>query len=420
MQLRPEFFDVYLELAVDFRLPLRMAGASAERLVGFPYRRLAAEEGVVFPDHFVFTKRRLATRASRRRCSTSRPGVTEVYLHPAHRHRRAARVASRLAQPGRGLRVPHQRPVVSRSHRTRRRHAHRLPRRCASCSARDARRPARSPRCARPRCRRSDSPRASSRTCASARATRSSATSAARPCSRRSVREPRARRGSRSSPCTRTIRGGAAAKSSSTQSRIGRADSARAICCWRARSRVTSGRASTCSTRVPGCCSRRAVSNAIGSARTWRSTPRSGVRPRPASSSSARPAPVRTSSPRATYPYWVPELDRAVDAGYRVRGARRQRRNDRVRLPLGQSLRLDRTDGNRSDAATRRRRFRSRRRSCAPTSSIAVAPTGEISWVSNLRFYGKCGAHVSRVFLGGKLALVRGAEAIEVTSDKAS
>jgi predicted N-acetyltransferase YhbS len=31
--------------------------------------------------------------------------------------------------------------------------------------------------------------------------------------------------------------------------------------------------------------------------------------------------------------------------------------------------------------------------------------TGEISWVSNLRFYGKCGARVSRVFMGGKLAL---------------
>jgi hypothetical protein len=31
--------------------------------------------------------------------------------------------------------------------------------------------------------------------------------------------------------------------------------------------------------------------------------------------------------------------------------------------------------------------------------------TGEIAWVSNLRFYGKCGARVSRVFLGGKLGL---------------
>jgi GNAT superfamily N-acetyltransferase len=33
------------------------------------------------------------------------------------------------------------------------------------------------------------------------------------------------------------------------------------------------------------------------------------------------------------------------------------------------------------------------------------APAGEISWVSNLRFYGKCGARVSRLFMGGRLPL---------------
>src|SRR6478752_7752131 len=53
LQLRPEFFDVYLELAVDFGLPLRLSGVSSERAVGFPFRQLAAEEGVLFPDHLV-------------------------------------------------------------------------------------------------------------------------------------------------------------------------------------------------------------------------------------------------------------------------------------------------------------------------------------------------------------------------------
>jgi chitin disaccharide deacetylase len=81
MQLRPEFFDVYLEMAVDFQLPLRMAGASAERRIGFPYRRLAEEEGVVFPDHFIYT-----SVGSRRTIEKAlfdlRAGVTEVYLHP--------------------------------------------------------------------------------------------------------------------------------------------------------------------------------------------------------------------------------------------------------------------------------------------------------------------------------------------------
>ena len=41
--LRPEFFDVYLDLAVEFSLPLRLSGASTERAIGFPFRRLAAE-----------------------------------------------------------------------------------------------------------------------------------------------------------------------------------------------------------------------------------------------------------------------------------------------------------------------------------------------------------------------------------------
>ncbi len=81
MQLRPEFFDIYLELAVEFRLPLRMAGASAERLVGFPYRRLASEEHVVFPDHFVYTSVG-SRRAIEKALFELAPGVTEVYLHP--------------------------------------------------------------------------------------------------------------------------------------------------------------------------------------------------------------------------------------------------------------------------------------------------------------------------------------------------
>ena len=81
MQLRPEFFDVYLEMAIDFRLPLRMAGAKAQRVIGFPYRDLAAHEGIVFPDYFVQTPVG-SRRAIERTLFELRPGVTEVYLHP--------------------------------------------------------------------------------------------------------------------------------------------------------------------------------------------------------------------------------------------------------------------------------------------------------------------------------------------------
>ncbi len=83
LELRPEFFDVYLELAVEFRLPMRLGDASTERTVGFPFRMLAEEEGVVFPDHYVRVSHVGARRVIERALSELRPGVTEVSVHPA-------------------------------------------------------------------------------------------------------------------------------------------------------------------------------------------------------------------------------------------------------------------------------------------------------------------------------------------------
>lgn len=83
LQNRPEFFDVYLELAVEFRLPIRLSGAQSESLAGFPFRALAAEAGVVFPDELV-TPGGVGTRtAVLEALSALRPGLTEIYLHPA-------------------------------------------------------------------------------------------------------------------------------------------------------------------------------------------------------------------------------------------------------------------------------------------------------------------------------------------------
>ena len=83
LQLRAEFFDVYLDLALEFRLPLRMPGSSVERVIGFPFRKLAAEEGAVFPDHFVYVNGVGSRRAVERALMDLRPGVTEIYFHPA-------------------------------------------------------------------------------------------------------------------------------------------------------------------------------------------------------------------------------------------------------------------------------------------------------------------------------------------------
>lgn len=84
LQLRPEFFDVYLDLAVDFSLPLRLTGPATETTIGFPFRRLAAEEGVVFPDHFLHVSPGPGSRRAIERAVTDLPaGVTEAFVRPA-------------------------------------------------------------------------------------------------------------------------------------------------------------------------------------------------------------------------------------------------------------------------------------------------------------------------------------------------
>ncbi len=83
LQLRPEFFDVYLDLAVEYQLPLRLSGASTQRAIGFPFRDLAADEGVLFPDRFVYVRGVGSRKALERTIFDLAPGVTEVYVHPA-------------------------------------------------------------------------------------------------------------------------------------------------------------------------------------------------------------------------------------------------------------------------------------------------------------------------------------------------
>lgn len=84
LELRPEFFDVLLELAVDFRLPLRLAGADHHRRAGFPFRQLAAEVGVLSPDRLVRSARGRSARSGLDQILTELPpGVTELVLRPA-------------------------------------------------------------------------------------------------------------------------------------------------------------------------------------------------------------------------------------------------------------------------------------------------------------------------------------------------
>jgi predicted glycoside hydrolase/deacetylase ChbG (UPF0249 family) len=81
--LRPEFFDIYVGLAVDFALPIRLPSTITAEQAGFPFRTLAAEEGVVLPDHFDHDWRAGSRSRVLAAIDGLAPGVTEIHIQPA-------------------------------------------------------------------------------------------------------------------------------------------------------------------------------------------------------------------------------------------------------------------------------------------------------------------------------------------------
>jgi predicted glycoside hydrolase/deacetylase ChbG (UPF0249 family) len=80
---RPEFFDVYLELAFEFSLPIRIPSTISAETAGFPFRQLAADEGIVFPDHFNHDWRAGSRERVLNAITSLQPGVTEIHVQPA-------------------------------------------------------------------------------------------------------------------------------------------------------------------------------------------------------------------------------------------------------------------------------------------------------------------------------------------------
>jgi len=81
--LRPEFFDAYLDVAVEFQLPIRLPSTVTAAEAGFPFRSLAAEEGVIFPDFFDHDWRAGSRQRVLDAIEQLPPGVTELHLQPA-------------------------------------------------------------------------------------------------------------------------------------------------------------------------------------------------------------------------------------------------------------------------------------------------------------------------------------------------
>ncbi len=75
-------YELYLELAEAYDLPVRMAGKGAEQALGFPVRGPADAAGVVYPDDFHFRWKSPTTELMKRRVPAMAPGVTEFLIHP--------------------------------------------------------------------------------------------------------------------------------------------------------------------------------------------------------------------------------------------------------------------------------------------------------------------------------------------------
>lgn len=88
LQLHPEYVNVYLQLAVEFNLPVRMA--SQETLARFgqtELRRQFAAKGILFPDYFVYDELKDLKKGVKpfwmNIVKNLKPGVTELYIHAA-------------------------------------------------------------------------------------------------------------------------------------------------------------------------------------------------------------------------------------------------------------------------------------------------------------------------------------------------
>ena len=86
LQLHPEYVKSYLQLAVEFDLPLRMASQETLARLGHPeLRNVFAARGILFPDYFVYDELKDEKADVKsfwlKVVKNLKPGVTELYIH---------------------------------------------------------------------------------------------------------------------------------------------------------------------------------------------------------------------------------------------------------------------------------------------------------------------------------------------------
>ncbi len=82
LQIYAKFFPIYVKLAKEYKLPLRMAGASADARMGFGGRAQADAAGILYPDFFSFDWGGKPMRqVLGEYLEAPRAGIMEVILH---------------------------------------------------------------------------------------------------------------------------------------------------------------------------------------------------------------------------------------------------------------------------------------------------------------------------------------------------
>jgi predicted glycoside hydrolase/deacetylase ChbG (UPF0249 family) len=81
---RSDLFEIYLDLAAAFRLPVRMLSRQHTERQGFSARERAAERGLLFNEHIVYPWPRRTRDVFFEAIPELPAGVSEIFAHPVH------------------------------------------------------------------------------------------------------------------------------------------------------------------------------------------------------------------------------------------------------------------------------------------------------------------------------------------------
>lgn len=82
VQLDPRLAEIYVALAVEYRLPVRMLGRRHHEDLAFDARVWARDAGVLFPDDFIAEWGESTRAVFARELAACGPGVSEFNIHP--------------------------------------------------------------------------------------------------------------------------------------------------------------------------------------------------------------------------------------------------------------------------------------------------------------------------------------------------